>query len=38
MRKMKIAIIGAGSTYSPELISGLIGHRDFLEATPSRVK
>ncbi len=31
MRKMKIAIIGAGSTYSPELVSGLIDHQDSLE-------
>jgi 6-phospho-beta-glucosidase len=30
MKKLKIAIIGAGSTYSPELIEGLINKQDSL--------
>lgn len=30
MRGLKITIIGSGSTYTPELISGLIEHRDSL--------
>lgn len=30
MRKLKIAVIGSGSTYAPELVSGLIQHRDSL--------
>lgn len=30
MRKLKIALIGAGSTYTPELIDGLIQRRDSL--------
>lgn len=28
MKKLKIAVIGSGSTYAPEIISGLIEHRD----------
>jgi len=30
MKKLKIALIGAGSTYSPELIEGLINKKDSL--------
>ena len=30
MRKIKLTIIGSGSTYTPELISGLIEHKDSL--------
>ena len=30
MRKLKVAIIGAGSTYTPELIEGLINKKDSL--------
>lgn len=28
MKRLKIAVIGSGSTYAPEIISGLIVHRD----------
>ena len=31
MKKLKIAVIGAGSTYTPELIEGLINRKDILE-------
>lgn len=31
MKKIKIVIIGAGSTYTPELIEGLILHKDDLD-------
>lgn len=30
MKKKKVTIIGAGSTYQPELVSGLIAHRESL--------
>lgn len=30
MRKMKVAVIGAGSTYTPELINGFITRRDHM--------
>ncbi|MFY9537096.1 MAG: hypothetical protein WAQ13_01845, partial [Bacilli bacterium] len=30
MRGIKIAIIGAGSTYTPELIEGIINNKDVL--------
>jgi 6-phospho-beta-glucosidase len=33
MKKLKIAIIGAGSTYTPELIEGLINRNDVLPVT-----
>ncbi len=32
MRKLKVAIIGAGSTYTPELIEGFVARRDRLKA------
>ena len=28
---MKLAVIGAGSTYTPELVSGLVGERERLD-------
>lgn len=33
MQKLKVAIIGAGSTYTPELIEGLINRKDILPVT-----
>jgi len=33
MRKLKVAVIGAGSTYTPELIEGLIKRTDVLPLT-----
>jgi len=33
MQKLKIAVIGAGSTYTPELIEGLINRKDVLPLT-----
>ena len=33
MRKLKIAVIGAGSTYTPELIEGIINRKDILPVT-----
>lgn len=33
MREMKAAVIGAGSSYTPELIEGFINHRDSLNFT-----
>ncbi len=33
MRDLKIAVIGAGSTYTPELIEGFIERREFLNVT-----
>ena len=30
---MKVAVIGAGSTYTPELVSGLVRERDRLEVS-----
>ena len=33
MHKLKLAVIGAGSTYSPEIMEGLIQRRDILPFT-----
>jgi len=33
MQKLKVAVIGAGSTYTPELIEGLIKRKDVLPVT-----
>jgi 6-phospho-beta-glucosidase len=33
MQKLKVAVIGAGSTYTPELIEGLINRKDILPVT-----
>ncbi len=32
MRKLKVAVIGAGSTYTPELIEGFIAKKGYLDA------
>ena len=33
MKKLKVAVIGAGSTYTPELIEGLINRKEILPVT-----